>query len=61
MNEQEYRVIFFNGEFEDVHAFSTSEAMILAQAEQIKKGNSYEVKSVLEFEDRGCPQCLDLA
>jgi hypothetical protein len=44
-------VVFTTHQFEIVHAFLSTEAKILAQAEQIKKGNSYNVDFIKWFKD----------
>jgi len=51
LNTSKYLVLFVTGLIEIVNAFSPQEATILAQAEQIKKGNIYEVKKVLKDEN----------
>ena len=46
MNTKRFIVVFTNHCYEEVNAFGRSGAIILAQAEQIKKGNSYSVAFV---------------
>jgi len=41
-----YKILFTSGETEIVFAFGGEAARILAQAEQIKKGNSYVTLSI---------------
>ena len=41
-----YEVKFFTNQIESLWAFSWKEAKILAQAQQILKGNDYEAESV---------------
>lgn len=48
MKLTEYQIFFSNGQSETVHAGNIQSAIILAQAEQIKKGNSYTVIKVME-------------
>lgn len=48
MKLTEYQIYFSNGQFETVFAGNMQAAVILAQAEQIKKGNSYVVIKVME-------------
>jgi len=50
MKRYRYQVIFHTGEVEIVHAGSTITAEILAQAEQIKKGNDYLIKMTTKLE-----------
>ena len=42
MRRKYFKVEFTTGEIEQVRAFNKHEARILAQAEQIKKGNEYK-------------------
>ena len=51
MKQYKYKVIFTNHCFEIVHAGNKKEAIILAQAEQIKKGNTYNVEFVKDKND----------
>lgn len=46
MKQKLFKVVFVTGQVEEVVAFNGEEAKILAQAEQIKKCNNYEVLSV---------------
>lgn len=46
MKNYEYIISFVSGLWEVVHADSERAAKILAQAEQIKKGNNCEVSNV---------------
>jgi len=46
MKKEEYTVTFVTGQEEIVYAFCESEAKILAQAQQILKGNDYTVKII---------------
>lgn len=46
MKDDFYTVVFTNWNFEQVIASSRKQAIILAQAEQIKKGNSFMVNFV---------------
>lgn len=48
MKLTEYQIYFSNGQSETIHAGNMQAAIILAQAEQIKKGNSYVVTKVME-------------
>lgn len=60
MKQTEFRVVFTTGIAVDVSAFSDREAIILAQAEQIRKGNDYEVQEVRiirELREYGCGIC----
>lgn len=50
MRHIEYEVIFTTGKTETEHAFGYREAIILAQASQIKKGNNYTVAQVINVE-----------
>lgn len=45
MKEETFIIIFADGEQIKEKAFSLEEAKILAQAERIKQGKSYQVKS----------------
>ena len=47
MGQSKYTVQFVTGAVEEVWAFSYGEAIILAQAEQIEKGNQYEVQFIV--------------
>lgn len=42
MRQYAFNVKFMTGKSEQVMAFNKTEAIILAQAEQIKKGNEYK-------------------
>ena len=46
MHKTHYRITFANDVIFDMWAFHEDEAVILAQAEQIKAGRDYRVKSV---------------
>jgi hypothetical protein len=46
MIETEYTVVFTNHCFENVTAFGVKQAAILAQAEQIKKGHSFNIELI---------------
>jgi hypothetical protein len=46
MNKHKYTVIFVSGAQMEVEAFCSEEAIILAQAERIKAGLSYDVLKV---------------
>ena len=46
MHKTHYRITFANDTTLDEWAFHEDEAVILAQAEQIKAGRDYRVKSV---------------
>ncbi|MFA5340207.1 MAG: hypothetical protein WC332_00375 [Clostridia bacterium] len=48
MKKTRYRVYFESNRLCIIWAFCEKEAMILAQAEEIKKGNNYNVKSITE-------------
>lgn len=50
MRHTEYKVIFITGKTEFEYAFGYREAIILAQANQIKKGNDYTVSQVINVE-----------
>lgn len=43
-----YRITFTTGEIEIVKALGRGEAGILAQANQIRKGNIYEIQNIEE-------------
>lgn len=49
MKTYKFIVIFTNHEIETVFASDAKEAKILAQAKQIKKGNSYNIDHVKWF------------
>ena len=51
MKPYKYIIVFSNHCFEEVYASSKKPAVILAQAEQIKKGNSYNVTCVKWYRD----------
>lgn len=51
MRDYLYTVVFANHNFEQVTASSKKQAVILAQAEQIKKGNSYMIAFVKNEEN----------
>jgi hypothetical protein len=44
--DQLFTVVFTNHNYEQVYAQTRKEAVVLAQAEQIKKGNTYIVNFV---------------
>ena len=46
MKKEKFTVVFTTFCFEEAMAFSKNQAIILAQAEQIKKGNKYNVDFV---------------
>lgn len=50
MKYYQYLVQFIKG-YELVYAMCEQEAVILAQAERIKKGLSYEILSCIELQD----------
>ena len=50
MKLQQYEVVFYTGEIEKVDASCLKDAMILAKAEQIKKGNNHLVRQTKELE-----------
>ena len=50
MKNTEYKVSFTTGKQTTVYAAGPLPAMILAQAEQIKEGNNFEVCTVLNLE-----------
>lgn len=64
MNIRKYLVTFETSKTETVLASCEADARILAQAEQIKKGNQYVVESVVEQKRYGshvdCPSCGSL-
>ena len=49
MHDIEFLVFFTNQEHEIVYCSCREEAIILAQAKQIKKGNTYKVEFVKDF------------
>jgi DNA-dependent RNA polymerase auxiliary subunit epsilon len=51
MKQYKFIVMFTNHCNETVYAFNVKEARILAQAEQIKKGNSYNIEFIKWFKD----------
>lgn len=53
MKPYKFNVVFTNHNVETVYTFNQYAAKILAQAEQIKKGNSYNVEFVLQYLDNG--------
>lgn len=53
MKNHEYIVNFVTGLWEIVYADDEQSAKILAQAEQIKKGNNYEVSSIIKHNKHG--------
>ena len=50
MRTYNYIVTFITGLIEEVTTNGESSAIILAQAEQIKKGNNHEVESVIKLD-----------
>lgn len=51
MHYTHYRITFTNDDTLDKWALNQDEAVILAQAEQIKAGREYRVKSVVVIRD----------
>ena len=51
MKQCRFKVVFQTGQEEFVTATYQEEAKILAQAEQIKKGNQYVVSYIIEIRD----------
>jgi len=51
LNQNKYRVTFETGLVEIVRAGCEATGTILAQAEQIKKGNRYEVTSIEKIDN----------
>lgn len=47
MKMDNYIITFYNGDVVDIRALGEEEAAILAQAEQIKQGRDYTVKSIV--------------
>ena len=47
MKPRKFEIVFKSGQIEYVFTFSVPQAKILGQAEQIKKGNTYDVDYVL--------------
>ena len=50
MKPWKFKAEFINGEIEFVHAWVFEEAIILAMAEQIKKGNDYTLLKIVNVE-----------
>ena len=46
MRKYLFKVLFKTGILEEVYAFNSREAEILAQADQIRKGNDYAIDTV---------------
>lgn len=53
MKQNRYTVVFHTGQQVLVSAFCEKEAIILAQADQIKKGNAYNVSFVVCTDKEG--------
>lgn len=51
MKQNCYKVSFVTGKAEIIWAFNFTEAQILGQAEQIKQGNDYTVKVIVNLAD----------
>ena len=52
MRHKEFTIVFTNHNYERLDAFCKREAVILAQARQIEKGNSYNVEFVKDENGR---------
>jgi hypothetical protein len=52
MKMKKWDVVFKNTQIEHVTAFTMGEAIILAKAEQIKKGNSYVVAFCVDLKTK---------